>query len=516
MASRSSTSTQRLSTTIPGAVTQRRARRTPRRHRRRRPGPRRSPSAASRDPPSTTVTTGSPSAPSSAKKPGASSSGHSDQLALAGGAEAVGRRRGVEDGDAGQHGRRRAIRPVPPAAGALGPAARRRGRRRPPSPGRHRRRDQLGVDRDRRPRPCRLSRGAAERRAGQQLARADAAGQHAGRRAARRRRRSSGPGRRRRRTGPDRDQVGRGRAGRRRRGRSATAQTATVSSAAASTRAPTTTEAATMSTPDPQPRVAPARGRASGRGGGRGRLGARRSRRASGTTATSCRRPGSRRHRSSTGRDAVLRHGGRCRGATHGPMADSPRFLTLADVAEVLNTSSAQVYALVRRGELPAIKIGGRGQWRVEASAAGGLHPADVRETRTSSPSTRSSRPRRLGGLSRPALDPRPAAAQPTSEPRVTGTCCSLPSRTTVKLHALAGLVGADRDDQRRSPSVTRSPSTAGDHVALLAGRRRRRGVPRRPPRSIRRAVAVAAGRSAPWRRSRGSAPRRCAGSGRR
>ncbi len=45
-----------------------------------------------------------------------------------------------------------------------------------------------------------------------------------------------------------------------------------------------------------------------------------------------------------------------------------PRFLTLNDVAEVLNTSSAQVYALVRRGELPAIKIGGRGQWRVEAS----------------------------------------------------------------------------------------------------------------------------------------------------
>ena len=49
-------------------------------------------------------------------------------------------------------------------------------------------------------------------------------------------------------------------------------------------------------------------------------------------------------------------------------MAPSPRFLTLADVAEVLSTSSAQVYALVRRGDLPAIKIGGRGQWRVEAS----------------------------------------------------------------------------------------------------------------------------------------------------
>ncbi|WP_435768946.1 helix-turn-helix domain-containing protein [Nocardioides sp. SYSU DS0651] len=49
-------------------------------------------------------------------------------------------------------------------------------------------------------------------------------------------------------------------------------------------------------------------------------------------------------------------------------MPESPRFLTLADVAEVLNTSSAQVYALVRRGELPAIKIGGRGQWRVEGA----------------------------------------------------------------------------------------------------------------------------------------------------
>ncbi|MGH8777370.1 MAG: helix-turn-helix transcriptional regulator [Jiangellaceae bacterium] len=46
----------------------------------------------------------------------------------------------------------------------------------------------------------------------------------------------------------------------------------------------------------------------------------------------------------------------------------SPRFLHLADVAEVLNVSSAQVYALVRGGHLPAIKVGGRGQWRVEAS----------------------------------------------------------------------------------------------------------------------------------------------------
>lgn len=47
-------------------------------------------------------------------------------------------------------------------------------------------------------------------------------------------------------------------------------------------------------------------------------------------------------------------------------MAVQSRFLTLADVAEVLNISASQVYALVRNGELEAIKIGGRGQWRVE------------------------------------------------------------------------------------------------------------------------------------------------------
>jgi excisionase family DNA binding protein len=44
-----------------------------------------------------------------------------------------------------------------------------------------------------------------------------------------------------------------------------------------------------------------------------------------------------------------------------------PRFLHLSDVAEVLNISAAQTYALVRSGDLPAIKVGGRGQWRVEA-----------------------------------------------------------------------------------------------------------------------------------------------------
>lgn len=45
------------------------------------------------------------------------------------------------------------------------------------------------------------------------------------------------------------------------------------------------------------------------------------------------------------------------------------RFLPLTDVAEILNISSAQAYALVRSGDLPAIKVGGRGQWRIETTA---------------------------------------------------------------------------------------------------------------------------------------------------
>jgi excisionase family DNA binding protein len=49
-------------------------------------------------------------------------------------------------------------------------------------------------------------------------------------------------------------------------------------------------------------------------------------------------------------------------------MSAGPRFLTLPDVAEILNTSIAQVTALVRRGDLRALKLGGRGQWRVEIS----------------------------------------------------------------------------------------------------------------------------------------------------
>jgi excisionase family DNA binding protein len=43
-----------------------------------------------------------------------------------------------------------------------------------------------------------------------------------------------------------------------------------------------------------------------------------------------------------------------------------PRFYTLDDVATILNVRAAQVYALVRSGALPAVKLGGRGVWRVD------------------------------------------------------------------------------------------------------------------------------------------------------
>lgn len=45
-----------------------------------------------------------------------------------------------------------------------------------------------------------------------------------------------------------------------------------------------------------------------------------------------------------------------------------PRFLKVPDVCEVLNISTVQAYALLTSGELPAIQVGGRGQWRIEAS----------------------------------------------------------------------------------------------------------------------------------------------------
>jgi excisionase family DNA binding protein len=58
------------------------------------------------------------------------------------------------------------------------------------------------------------------------------------------------------------------------------------------------------------------------------------------------------------------------------------RFLTLADTAEVLNISVSQAYALVRSGELPAIKIGGQGHWRIERELLEGYIAGKYEENR--------------------------------------------------------------------------------------------------------------------------------------
>ena len=71
--------------------------------------------------------------------------------------------------------------------------------------------------------------------------------------------------------------------------------------------------------------------------------------------------------------------------ALTGSPGDAPgnvRFLTLADVADVLNISASQAYALVRSGELAAIKVGGSGHWRVERDQLEGYIAGKYEETR--------------------------------------------------------------------------------------------------------------------------------------
>ncbi|BDZ53690.1 helix-turn-helix domain-containing protein [Agromyces marinus] len=49
-------------------------------------------------------------------------------------------------------------------------------------------------------------------------------------------------------------------------------------------------------------------------------------------------------------------------------VAEQPlgRFLTVADAAEVLAVDVEAVHALIMSGELPAMRVGDRGPWRIE------------------------------------------------------------------------------------------------------------------------------------------------------
>lgn len=64
------------------------------------------------------------------------------------------------------------------------------------------------------------------------------------------------------------------------------------------------------------------------------------------------------------------------------PAESLGRFLTLADTAEMLSISPKQAYALVRSGELPAIKVGASGQWRIERSVLESYIEAMYEQTR--------------------------------------------------------------------------------------------------------------------------------------
>jgi excisionase family DNA binding protein len=47
---------------------------------------------------------------------------------------------------------------------------------------------------------------------------------------------------------------------------------------------------------------------------------------------------------------------------------DSP-FVSVATAAEILAVSVSHIYALIRSGELPALRIGRRGPWRISTGA---------------------------------------------------------------------------------------------------------------------------------------------------
>ena len=66
------------------------------------------------------------------------------------------------------------------------------------------------------------------------------------------------------------------------------------------------------------------------------------------------------------------------------PAGGLARFLTLADAAELLCISMKQAYGLVHSGELPAIRVGAAGHWRIERSVLESYIEAKYEETRRS------------------------------------------------------------------------------------------------------------------------------------
>ena len=102
--------------------------------------------------------------------------------------------------------------------------------------------------------------------------------------------------------------------------------------------------------------------------------------------------------------------GGRPGVALYGRPVPS-RFLTLDGVGEVLSVSRSQAHALVRRGELRAIKVGGRGVWRVERAELEAFIAAAYAATRE--PETAGEDRGDRGGNAGDSKQPRDGAGDP-------------------------------------------------------------------------------------------------------
>lgn len=58
------------------------------------------------------------------------------------------------------------------------------------------------------------------------------------------------------------------------------------------------------------------------------------------------------------------------------------RFLTIADTAELLALSAAEVHQLIATGEIAAIRLGSPGQWRIERTVLEGFIESKYEESR--------------------------------------------------------------------------------------------------------------------------------------
>jgi excisionase family DNA binding protein len=75
------------------------------------------------------------------------------------------------------------------------------------------------------------------------------------------------------------------------------------------------------------------------------------------------------------------------------------RFLKREQVAEELNISKAQLYALLRRGDMRHIKVGGRGLYRIGRPISRTTSHRPTRRPRRGSRSIRSTRTREVGSF---------------------------------------------------------------------------------------------------------------------